>query len=1061
MDYELYTLEGKLLLDHARIHAGKRRMPALDFSQELILSYKKRGDSAVFYQLGKMLQNEGGKNTAGCFDKIWFYVDFNSARPIDAASFSLLFNRGFYLRFDGGEPVHYVPFATSQSQSKEYVYSFVRADVAAALMPRLDLDLPLEKDARNKSLDYLPKLYAYRALYMSAATEALRCDDPSGPAFFNCENIIVLPEVDRQKKVKVFTAKATKALSESGDAILTQEETTDYVSLTCFDGAGIMSQEACKMINDKLPEKLKGNSFQIRMPFLKGVLHAVDFHAYIKEKFLEKGTEITEAFIMDAFHRKRDLLKANVIIRPSVFKLFSLLKSCFKNEAARDQYFAEQIAGGDIMQYYFEKLQKYNHGLYIVKSENSFRNTQYVHLSSQQLSTFDLSAEDLDGIVADQIATANAFTAENLADKEKRKALLCVEDKTGWMELLLKDERFLKDPHIRAMVKAHRISLLNDIALGRLLVKGENRFLCGDLYVFLADMLERIAVGGELPFAGVCEQLRKDNKLLSENAVYVPGVEANGQRVALIRSPHLSRNEDICTIMKSKKDYEKYLGHLTGVVFTGDLSRIPAALGGADFDGDSISVIYDRRIIDACRAGGYTEIHNTPSAVPFIHITGIKPKTTKIKAYQYISPQVVYNTFSNRVGQISNTAMKIAAVEYDPNLKKSRDLPNAAFCTILTGNEIDAAKKGIRPYIDDVLGFSKNLDEEACLVVKEIENYIKMKRELENKSGQVPEVSLGPQGGFCLPEGSAFPVKTFMPNRERNAVAQLLYRWAEAFYGFKAEEKEEERAFDRKTLMEIFDAKPVKATQCKDIIAAFRAADNAFAETAQKRRAEEEQLDRLASLTTVRLKGQYDNIYIHTAKDLSYKDKFEVFKKELLALTKERTRQEICTLKDLIYSVKAEQFRADRFWPYTKDQSARDNALFNEVLALPYAELICNFEFEGYRLLHYVLEEAAIRKETLDVSGKINKNEYNQNYFSICEESIRTRRSKAKFESTLASMAIKDLAEAEGLDLRDANAKFELAARLYPQYDASLTGTFWKIFSEYDVMTALGGMADA
>ena len=223
--------------------------------------------------------------------------------------------------------------------------------------------------------------------------------------------------MDRQKKVKVFTAKATKAFSQNGDAILGQEETTEYVSLICFDGAGIMSQEACKMINDKLPPKIRGNSLQIRMPFLKGVLHAVDFHAFIKEKFLEKGMEVTEAFVVDAFHRKRDLLKANVIIRPSVFKLFSLLKSCFKNEAARDQYFAEQVAGGDIMQYYFEKLQKYNHGLYIIKSENSFQDTQYVHLSSQQLSTFNLSPEDLDGIVADQIATANAFTVENLTDK--------------------------------------------------------------------------------------------------------------------------------------------------------------------------------------------------------------------------------------------------------------------------------------------------------------------------------------------------------------------------------------------------------------------------------------------------------------------------------------------------------------------------------------------------------------------------------------------------------------------------------------------------------------------
>ena len=73
---------------------------------------------------------------------------------------------------------------------------------------------------------------------------------------------------------------------------------------------------------------------------------------------------------------------------------------------------------------------------------------------------------------------------------------------------------------------------------------------------------------------------------------------------------------------------------------------------------------------------------------------------------------------------------------------------------------------------------------------------------LENKNGEIPEIIMGEDGNFCLAEGSNLPVKTFKPNSERNAVAQLLYRWAKAFYEFR--EEADDLAFDRNVLLEIF-----------------------------------------------------------------------------------------------------------------------------------------------------------------------------------------------------------------------------------------------------------------
>lgn len=60
----------------------------------------------------------------------------------------------------------------------------------------------------------------------------------------------------------------------------------------------------------------------------------------------------------------------------------------------------------------------------------------------------------------------------------------------------------------------------------------------------------------------------------------------------------------------------------------------------------------------------------------------------------------VRNSFSGRVGAISNFAIKAGRVHYyGEQLQnyKTEDIPEPPMCTILTGLEIDAAKTGIHP----------------------------------------------------------------------------------------------------------------------------------------------------------------------------------------------------------------------------------------------------------------------------------------------------------------------------------------------------------------------------
>ena len=1046
MNMELYTLNGKVLMDAIKFNSLNNNTPVINFNEDIILSYDECEDSALYYQLKQVLKDEIKSFKEDSFKKIYFFINFKDAFPLkDRAPFDALFENGVMLDFNG-ETKLFVPFLSSQSQSKKCIFAFIREDLFKPLRARLDLDLPFEKNIENKSFAFLPKLYAYRALYLSSSTEALRCGDELGKEFFTPENIIVLPEKPNKPttEVKVFTAKSKQQLSNKGEAVLEQQDAATIVNTTCFDGEGIISPCGAKIINDHLKEDLRGKSFQVRMPFLKGMLHTVDF-----KKFLSDNKIVGDKVIIkDAFGIERDILKANIIIRPSVFKLKSLLDGTFATKEEQ-----EAFCGKDVMEYYFNKLCEYNHGLYIVKTESSFKNTHFVRLSSQQLSTFDLSLKDVDGIIDEHLKMADAFLPQNIENLENSE-LLQIEDKPDWIKLLEKEPRFLNDPHIQTTIKNHRVSRYNDIAQGRILVKGENRFLSGDLYAFLVDIVGRVAIIDN-SYKKVYDKLK--NNRMKNGGVYMPGMAPDGRKVALLRSPHLSRNEDVCTKTFYSKEYNEYFKELTGVAMTGHSSYIPNALGGADFDGDQISIIYDKRIIHACHDSGYTEIEGEESALPFIKIEELQ-SVGKTNKYNYVSSDAVYNTFSNRIGNISNAAIKIAAVEYDKNIEKNENMFSAALCTILTGNEIDATKKGIRPYIDSVIKFSKDLNPEGKHIVAAVEDYIKMKRELESKGGEIFKTYEKENGNICV-ENDELSITEFSPNFEYNVVTQLLYRWAKAFVGFKPGTTQNLSKKAYNVLDEILKGEHKNSGECEQIFEGFLNACNVFSAISDNRDYIEKAKEENIAKAVIRLKGQYDDIYSKGENELSYKDKFQKLQDEIYKLTQNASLEELQELDKQLFSTKENEFFAENYWPYVK--SANNKKLLEQILSLENCEMLLNFDFEGYRLLRYCLKNATLQKNPQNKTEIIKDNPYAVKYCALCNSFENANKSRSKFEKDLVKLVREDLAKALSLEINQQGCVKKMIKALYPLGDTKTIKAFWKVFSEREVIDTLGGEANA
>ena len=112
------------------------------------------------------------------------------------------------------------------------------------------------------------------------------------------------------------------------------------LTITKFDGEGIVSKQYARRLNQKYGGMVAHHSFQIRMPFIKGMLHELDF----KQLLPDAGG----SYITDLWGVKHPIRDVDIVLTKSMFKGYGWL--CENGMSWED---------------YWAAFKKYDHALYI------------------------------------------------------------------------------------------------------------------------------------------------------------------------------------------------------------------------------------------------------------------------------------------------------------------------------------------------------------------------------------------------------------------------------------------------------------------------------------------------------------------------------------------------------------------------------------------------------------------------------------------------------------------------------------------------------------------------
>ena len=650
-----------------------------DMSKEYLVEDTLQDDCPIFYQAMLVLGEDPNK-VEWVSDKlrdVFVYIDFSgifdrkvAGRVLDYQKIAEYMFRpeGITLNF-GKEDKRYIAFERSASMSRANQLSFIRADVYEPLRERMMIGMNIGKCQ-------LSKLYAYNALLLTSGKRYKDSD-----TILNDKKIIVIKNPESViEKIKTVTVNG----DGSNNAVrkYTRSEETKDITITEFDGEGFISPRLAELLD-------KGhNSFQIRMPYIKGVVHKVDFATLL--------SELEVPFIVDMWGNKHNPADVDMILTDSMFKG---LKWMTDNGLSWAEY--------------LERCKKYNHALYISgKDKVEPQNTtelNYQFLNTLSITDDEFRPKDLPlgwigspendsrhwitkttetkyyHLIADNKARRRYFTdelGENLTDNKRKFRA----------ELIAKNALFIDEPIYAKELKDKAENLLGRYAMGKLLVAGDNRYLSDDLLRLIAYMVKQSV--GEGTAYHCLEQ-----EFISGNFMYAPqpGYEKSDY-YTILRSPHIARNEEVLVkpIIPGELR-EKYLSHLSYVIMVDSRSLIPERLGGADFDGDMVKTIADP-LVNKCVMRSSTEL-------PLLKIPTEQPLIADATDW-YERFITVKNTFSSRVGQISNAALSRGIIAYDENTAdedKERYYHEVETLAILTGLEIDSAKSGVKPDLSEYI----------------------------------------------------------------------------------------------------------------------------------------------------------------------------------------------------------------------------------------------------------------------------------------------------------------------------------------------------------------------
>lgn len=644
-------------------------------------------DCALFYQILKVADRAETLLGNKVLSDIMVYIDFSHVfdrkptqkKYIDwqKQTEDMFRPRGITLDLGYGE-FDYVPFERSGSMSRNARLSFIRSDFYEPVRKRIMLDMKVGKCQ-------LSKLYAYNGLML---TDGFRVEDMS---IWNSKRIIVI-----DNPVSIVHSAPVITVKDDGTENATRkyqrvEKLTD-VEVTEFDGEGLISAEYGKYIDYQFCGKKEHTSFQIRMPYVKGVLHEVDFRSFLAELGVYE--------IKDIWGEIHPIDKIDIILTKSMFKGFGWMTE-----------------NGLSWSEYLSRCKKYEHALYISGASQP-ESEPYTEMNYQFLVTASIQAEEFrpanlplgweDSPAKDKRDWITKTMEQRYYDLVANKGFrlqYCMRHNLKWAELLKQNPKFINEPMFTKQLDLQAKKILEDYAMGTLLTAGDNRYLSGDLIKLIEYIVKS---SGENHLSAV---IALERERLHPGEFYAPCARyQQNDKYILLRNPHIARNEEAIAAPPEEIGYyrEKYLSHLNYVIMVDSETLIPERLGGADFDGDMIKTIADP-LMNECVARNYNNPNTFDSfseALPVLKIPSVPPLIRDADDW-HARFETVRNTFNARIGQICNAAFDRSIVAYNENTSADEQQTmreETEMLEILTGLEIDSAKSGVKPDLSEYLG---------------------------------------------------------------------------------------------------------------------------------------------------------------------------------------------------------------------------------------------------------------------------------------------------------------------------------------------------------------------
>ena len=706
--YKIHRLSARLMIGYARQENDGQYTFCLSegATRKCILpGTEAQEDSALFYQIMRQMNLDASfDDHTLCteLEDVIFYMDFsgifdrsNSDKAVlrQKKVEAMFMPNGITLDFGNG-PQKYLPFERSSSMSRESKLSFIRTDLYEPVRQRIMLDMRVGKCQ-------LSKLYAYNGLMLSSGKRIDKID------LARRHRVIVVENVPYPGRSKTITVAGEEIRPGVKRYHRVENDVVQPHEVMRFDGEGLISKTYSELIDQIYCGAHPHHSFQIRLPFVKGMLHEVDY----KELLKKSG----KSMIRDIWGIDHPIDQVEIILTKSMFKGLGWLT---ENGMSWEDYWCA--------------FEKYEHALYIsgVSKEEPQEQTQ---LNYQFLATLSMTAEEFRPAdlplgwdrppsedPRDWITKTTEQRYYDLCRNEDYRYEYFARQKSPAARVLRKNPLFIHEPIFTKQLENMAERTLKDYALGRLWVAGDVRYLSGDLLSLVSFLVD---MGVPTSRKEWRFWTRVWHNPIGDQFYYAPQTKYQSPGACtILRNPHISRNEEMQLKPYNQRDAirQSYFSHLSDVVMVDVESMAAQRLGGADYDGDMVKIIADP-IVERCVERHYHFFRNWTDSIPFLLIPSEDAVIRDANDWhdRFIT---VRDTFSTRIGQICNAAFQRSIIAYDENSDakdRERCRQEVEMLSILSGLEIDSAKTGVKPDLDDYLN-DRRLKRSGFLKYKEL-----------------------------------------------------------------------------------------------------------------------------------------------------------------------------------------------------------------------------------------------------------------------------------------------------------------------------------------------------